>query len=75
MEVADGGVAVAVWRCGQDTEEYDFIEYTVVVKLTPDVPKESPSAMRLVGARDHFTYAREAGAAGCFRARGACRPA
>ena len=30
----------------QDTEDYDFIEYTIVVKLTPDRPGEPPSAMR-----------------------------
>ena len=27
----------------QDTEDYDFIEYTIVVKLTPDMPDEHPS--------------------------------
>ena len=27
----------------QDTEDFPFIQYTVVVKLTPDLPGESPS--------------------------------
>ena len=40
----------------QDTEEWDFIEYTVVVKLTPDEEDEPPSAMRVVGANRHFYY-------------------
>lgn len=31
----------------QDTEDYDFIEYTVVVKLTADEPFEAPSSMRV----------------------------
>ena len=53
----------------QDTEDYDFIEYTVVVKLSADEPKEPPSAMRVVGAHEHFYYGKEAGAAGCFLAR------
>ena len=53
----------------QDTEDYDYIEYTVVVKLTPSEPHEPPSAMRVVGAERHFYYEREAGAAGCFRAK------
>ena len=33
----------------QDTEDFPFIEYTVVVKLTPDPDAEPHSAMRLVG--------------------------
>ena len=53
----------------QDTEDYDFIEYTVVVKLTPDEPNEEPSAMRVVGAPFHFEYGPTPGASGCFRAR------
>ncbi len=52
----------------QDTEDYDFIEYTVVVKLTPDEPAEPPSAMRVVGAPQHFHYGPEPGASGSFRA-------
>jgi len=32
----------------QDTEDFPFIEYTVVVKLTADPPAEPHSAMRLV---------------------------
>ena len=42
----------------QDTEDFDFIEYTVVVKLTPDMPGEPPSQMRIVGAKRNFQYAR-----------------
>ena len=53
----------------QDTEDYDFIEYTVVVKLTADGPGEPPSEMRVVGAPIHFQYGAHAGASGCFRAR------
>ena len=56
-------------RVAEDTEDYDFIEYTVVVKLTKDVDGEEPSAMRVVGATNSFYYAKEAGAAGAFRAR------
>jgi hypothetical protein len=52
----------------QDTEDFSFIEYTVVVKLTPDEAAQSPSAMRVVGAPRHFEYGPEAGAAGSFRA-------
>ena len=40
----------------QDTEDYDDIEYTIVVKLTPDEAGEAPSAMRVVGAEQHFYY-------------------
>ena len=53
----------------QDTEDYDFIQYTVVVKLTPDERGEPPSAMVVVGAEREFQYGPAAGAAGCFRAR------
>ena len=53
----------------QDTEDYDFIEYTIVVKLTADEPGEAPSAMRVVGADRHFHYGAKHGDAGCFRAR------
>ena len=53
----------------QDTEDFDFIEYTVVVKLTPDAPNDAPSAMRVVGGASHFYYKAQAGAAGLFRAR------
>jgi uncharacterized membrane protein YgcG len=52
----------------QDTEEYSFIAFTVVVKLTPDETDEPPSAMRVVGASRHFYYGPAAGDAGCFRA-------
>ena len=52
-----------------DTEDYDFIEFTIVVKLTADDPAEPPSAMRVVGAHRHFHYGSAAGAAGSFRAR------
>ena len=53
----------------QDTEDYDFIEYTVVVKLTADETGEAPSAMRVVGGARHFEYGPNAGDAGSFRAR------
>ena len=53
----------------QDTEDYDFIEHTIVVKLTPDEADEAPSAMRVVGARREFYYGPGAGASGAFRAR------
>ena len=52
-----------------DTEDYDFIEYTVVVKLTPDEEGEAPSSMRVVGARRYFEYGPSAGDAATFRAR------
>ena len=53
----------------QDTEDYDFIEYTVVVKLTSDEAGAPPSQMRVVGATNHFSYASPAGASAAFRAR------
>ena len=53
----------------QDTEDYDFIEYTIVVKLTADNEGEPPSAMRVVGAAQHFAYGGSPGASGDFRAR------
>ena len=53
----------------QDVEDFPFIEYTVVVKLTPDVPGEPPSQMRVVGAQRYFQYGAPAGSAGAFRAR------
>jgi hypothetical protein len=53
----------------QDTEEHDFIEYTAIVKLTPDEPGELPSEMRVVGAPVNFKYGPKPGASGCFRAR------
>jgi len=53
----------------QDTEDFDFIEYTIVAKLTPDGEGEAPSAMRVVGADRHFYYGGRAGDAGAFRAR------
>ena len=52
----------------QDNEEHTCIEYTVVVKLTPDERNEEPSAMRVVGAPFHFKYDPTPGASGCFRA-------
>ena len=52
----------------QDNEEHTCIEYTVVVKLTPDEPNEEPSAMRVVGAPFHFEYGPTPGTSGCFRA-------
>jgi len=58
----------------QDTEDFDFIDFTIVVKLTPDNllddgTGEPPSAMRVVGAPAHFRYGPLAGDAACFRAR------
>ena len=53
----------------QDTEEFPFIEHTVVVKLTADAPGEPPSQMRVLGAAHPFAYGAEAGAAGSFQAR------
>lgn len=52
----------------QDTEDFEFIKYTVVVKLTPDEPGEPPSQMRVVGAGQHYHYGARAGAAGLFLA-------
>eukprot|EP00966_Prymnesium_polylepis_P207979 4817661-Prymnesium_polylepis.2 len=40
----------------QDTEDFDFIEYTAVVKLTADTPDEPPSSMRVIGAERDFEY-------------------
>ena len=56
------------FRVHQDTEEFDFIEYTGIAKLTPDEPAEPPSAMRVVGAPQPFEYGGAAGSCGCFRA-------
>ena len=53
----------------QDTEDFDFVQYSVVVKLTADQIGHPPSEMRVVGAPIHFEYGAEAGQAGCFRAR------
>jgi len=53
----------------QDTEDFPFINFTVVVKLTPDGSGEAQSKMRVVGAGRHFEYAAPAGSAGAFRAR------
>ena len=53
----------------QDTEDFPFIEFTVVVKLTPDLRDEKPSRMRVVGAKPNFAYGPQAGACGLFRAR------
>jgi hypothetical protein len=53
----------------QDTEEHDFIEYTAIVKLTPDEPGELISEMRVVGAPFHFKYGPTPSASCFFRAR------
>ena len=53
----------------QDTEECEFVEHSVVVKLTADVMCEPPSQMRVLGAARPFSYGAEAGAAGTFQAR------
>ena len=53
----------------QDVEDFPFIEYTVVVKLTADVAGEPPSRMRVVGAPYHFEYGAPAGSAGAFLSR------
>ena len=53
----------------QDTEDFDDIEYTIVVKLTADEADEPPSAMCVVGAKSDFEYGPSAGASGAFRAR------
>ena len=53
----------------QDTEQHTFIEYTAIIKLTPDEQSERPSTMRVVGAPCHFQYGPRAGAGGCFRSR------
>ena len=52
----------------QDTEEYPEVLYTVVVKLTSDVPEELPSAMHIVGHAVNFEYGPKAGASGMFLA-------
>jgi hypothetical protein len=52
----------------KDTEEYPEVQYTVVVKLTSDVPKEPPSAMHIVGHAVDFEYEPTAGAGGMFLA-------
>ena len=62
-------LASTAFSVHQDTEDYDFIEYTVVVKLTPDADGEPPSAMRVVGAPIEFEYGPGAGDGGAFRAR------
>jgi hypothetical protein len=53
----------------QDTEDFDFIQYSVVIKLTADAAGEPPSRMRVVGGARHFEYGAQAGAAGLFKAR------
>jgi hypothetical protein len=61
--------AGASFDAHQDTEEHDFIEYTAIVKLTPDKPGELPSEMRVVGAPFHFKYGPTPSASCFFRAR------
>jgi hypothetical protein len=51
----------------QDTEEDEDVQYTVVVKLTADVPGKPPSAMRIVGQAIDFEYGPTAGASATFR--------
>ena len=53
----------------QDTEDFDFITHTVVVKLTADRAEEPSSQMRVVGAGQPFSYGNAAGSAGAFLAR------
>lgn len=53
----------------QDTEEFDFIIFTVVVKLTADKAGEPSSQMRVIGAEEPFSYGKAAGSAGAFWAR------
>ena len=53
----------------QDTEDFPFIEYTIVVKLTRDLLGEPPSRMRVCGAARYFAYGPDVGAAGCFASR------
>ena len=53
----------------QDTEDFDFISHTIVVKLTADRRDEAPSQMRVVGGSGPFSYAPAAGASGMFQAR------
>ena len=50
-------------------EDFPFIEFTIVVKLTADAPGEPPSRMRVVGAPTPFEYDACAGGAGAFLAR------
>jgi len=63
-----GPLSSTTFDVHQDTEEFDFIAFTVVVKLTADVEGEPPSAMRVVGASRHFHYSPKAGSAGLFAA-------
>ena len=49
--------------------QFDFIEYSVVVKLTPDELGEPPSSMRVVSALCDFEYGAMSGSAGCFLSR------
>ena len=53
----------------QDTEDYDFIEYSAIVKLTPDSDGAPPSEMHVMGAERSFQYAATAGAVAVFHAR------
>ena len=52
----------------RDNEEFHEIEYTIVVKVTPDLTNEPPSAMHVVGAACDFTYGSVAGSGGFFLA-------
>ena len=54
----------------QDTEEYPEVLYTIVVKLTCDVPEELPSAMHIVGHAVNFEYGPKAGAMALQRCEG-----
>jgi hypothetical protein len=53
----------------QDTEDFDFIDYSIVCKLTPDDDGEPPSKMSVVGAEQPFIYTGAAGSGGLFRSR------
>lgn len=52
-----------------DAEDFAFIDYSAIVKLTADVPAEPSSQMRIVGAGVPFEYGPEAGACAVFRAK------
>jgi len=53
----------------QDLDVSELIEQSIVVKLTADLPRESPSHMVVAAAARPFAYAPHAGAAAHFDAR------
>ena len=62
-------LCTTVFTSHQDTENDTHVTDSVVIKLTADNAGEPASAMRVVGAGQHFFYGPTAGSAAVFDAR------